>query len=92
MCYNICSITDLKSAMFTHLLTDESEAPVFPYTFIGFSKDWVEGFVSVPEGSNGITRDSKGSNIQLGKEDANINLIKFTLSSQVLRACFNTFQ
>lgn len=54
----------------THLFTDEAEAPVIPYTFIGLSKDWVEGFVAVPEGSDGITRDGKGSNVHLKKSIA----------------------
>lgn len=69
MCYNTHT-PDLKSAMTTHLFTDEAEAPVVAYTFIGLSEDWVEGFVAIPEGSDGIARDGKGSNVHLKKRIA----------------------
>lgn len=68
-----CVIThtiNQKSAVSTDLFTDEAEAPVFPNTFKGLSKDWVEGLVAVPEGGNGVTRDGKGSNVHLKKRIA----------------------
>lgn len=49
----------------SHLLTDVAEAPVFSDALIRLPKHWVKGLVAVPECRRGVTRDSKGSNVNL---------------------------
>lgn len=49
-----------------HLLADIVEASVFPVTLVGFSQDRVEGFVAIPPGSPGISRDRECCHINLG--------------------------
>lgn len=59
-----CRLGTVKLAVM-YLLTDQAEAPVLSDTFIGFSQHRVKGFVAISERSSGITRDCKGSNIDL---------------------------
>lgn len=59
MCFN----TALTVMFLGHLLTDEAEA--VSGAFKGLPENWVKGLVAVPEGRGGVTRNSKGSDVDL---------------------------
>lgn len=48
-----------------NLLADVVEALVFSDELVRLSKHWVEGLVAVPECGRGVSRDGKGSNVDL---------------------------
>lgn len=48
-----------------YLFADETEAAVVSSAFKGLTQNWVKGLVAVSEGRGGVTRDSKGSNVDL---------------------------
>lgn len=48
-----------------YLFADETEAKVLSSAFKGLPQNWVKGLVAVSEGGGGVTRDSKGSNVDL---------------------------
>lgn len=48
-----------------YLLTDVAEAPVLSDALVSLPQHRVKGLVAVPERRSGVTRDSKGSNVNL---------------------------
>lgn len=48
-----------------YLFADETEAAVISSAFKGLPQNWVKGLVAVSESRSGVTRDSKGSNVDL---------------------------
>lgn len=48
-----------------YLFADETEATIISGAFKGLPQNWVKGLVAVSESRSGVTRDSKGSNIDL---------------------------
>ena len=48
-----------------YLLADEAEAAVLPDALVRLPQHRVERLVSVPERRRGVTRDGKGSNVNL---------------------------
>lgn len=49
----------------SNLLADVVEAPVFSDALVRLPKQWVEGLVAVPERRRGVSRDGKGSDVNL---------------------------
>lgn len=49
----------------SYLFADKTEATILSSAFKGLPQNWVKGLVAVSEGGGGVTRDSKGSNVDL---------------------------
>lgn len=51
-----------------YLLTDEAKTSILSDALIGFPQHRIKGLIAVSERRSGITRNSKGSNVDLDKQ------------------------